>query len=71
MECRGTVYALAATGMLVRGDDGSRIFLPRSECIGRRPGVGDRVMFDVEMTARGPLAIGARRLAPAGRRVTA
>jgi hypothetical protein len=62
VEFRGVVYKLSGVGALVRGDDGGRCFLPRSEALGRAPRIGDRYLFDVMPTNRTPLAVGARRL---------
>ena len=62
MELRGVVYKLTGAGALVRGEDGGRYFLPRSEALGRWPRVGDTYLFDVMPTDRTPLAVGARFL---------
>ena len=59
----GVVYRWRnGLGGTVRGDDGARLFLPVTECLGRLPKVGDRVIYDIAETDRGLVAVGARRV---------
>jgi hypothetical protein len=64
LETTGVVYQVLATGgALIRGEvDGVRYYLPRGEVLGYSPRIGDRLLFDVARTDRGPLAVGARFL---------
>jgi hypothetical protein len=61
-EFRGTLVKLLERGGLVVGDDGTKAYLPRGELLGPCPKVGTRLSYEIVLTGRRPLAVGALRI---------